>query len=180
MKQHFRLQLGLTWGSWSALRQILPTLRPWDSWNGRVLWQKCCKGMAQWDSNYVPLNLPINSIYFNLLSLLLFRYLFFSPQSLCENVNIWCVLNPICPPASACFAASNKGCFLGKSRLNLWCLPAGQRQDKKKVPTCRFTSVRRFMFLFHNCSQVWCVKQLLGTKVISSHFEVTPHLKHLG
>ena len=153
----------MSWGSWSALRQILPTLRPWDffmewahAW--RVLCKKCCNGMDQWNSTYVPLNLPITS---NILHpLLLFRYLFFSPQSLCENVNVWCVLNPICPPASQSFAATNKGYFLGNSRLNKWCLPAWQGQHKKKALPRTFTSVCRFMFLFHNCSQVWCVRQL--------------------
>ena len=32
------------------------------------------------------------------------------------NVDVWCLLDPISPPASACFALSMRGCFLGNSR----------------------------------------------------------------
>ena len=32
------------------------------------------------------------------------------------NLDVWCLLHPISPPASACFALSMRGCFLGSSR----------------------------------------------------------------
>ena len=131
-----------------------------------------CNGITNY--NYVPLNLPITSFCSFSVSLLL------SPIS--ASLHERCALNPICPPASAFFAASNKGCFLGNQNWNYGVYQLGTEVGHGRTWQEEDAYARllpwRFIFLFHNCSQVWCLKQLWNES--SSHFEVTSHLKQLG
>ena len=168
MRQHFGLQLPLTWWSWSAPRQRLPTLRPCDYFHGRVLYKKCCNGMVQWNSYCVPLNLPITSIYFN-------HFFFFGTLSSLPNLCMKTLTTDVCliqslrQPLHA-LQLPTKGASWATAD---WIYGVYQRckegWDKKEVLSGTFTSVPLRISVSQLFPGLMSEATLGGS---SSHFEV--------